>query len=238
MAVVSATASAEKAAPERDDRAAKRYEQLATERQPYLDRARECARLTIPSIMPEEGHTGANRLYKPWSSVGADCVNNLAAKLLLALFPPGTPFFRLAADPFILEDLMAATGGQEDVEGELEKAFGKIERTVSDHMESTGARKVHFETILHLIVTGNGLQHVNNEGKIKFFPLDRYEVALDLDDNVLEIIGKETVARVALPDKIREIVDRHNAPTAETVQRNIDVYTWVRREKNQWRVHQ
>ena len=32
-----------------------RYEKLATERELYLDRARECAELTIPSLLPYEG---------------------------------------------------------------------------------------------------------------------------------------------------------------------------------------
>ena len=75
-----------------------RYEKLAADRDSYLDRARECAELTIPSLLPYEGFTYSNDLYQPYQSVGSRGVNNLASKLLLLLFPPNSPFFRLAID--------------------------------------------------------------------------------------------------------------------------------------------
>ena len=43
-----------------------RYEKLVTERELYLDRARECAELTIPSLLPYEGFTYSNDLYQPY----------------------------------------------------------------------------------------------------------------------------------------------------------------------------
>lgn len=243
MAAVKVSTAPDDGKP-REYTAAARYEALAVERQPYLERARECSRLTIPSLLPPEGHSGHSSLYRPWQSVGADCVNNLAAKLLLTLFPPGSPFFRLSVDDFIIEDFAAMSGSEEDVRGELEKVLGKIERAVVNHMEVGGTRKTNFETALHLIVTGNGLQYVDPEGKVKFFPLDRYVVSRDLDDNVLEIVVRECIAKDALPAAIREVVDRnpggaaggHSGPSGR---KDVEVYTWVKRQENgTWRVHQ
>ncbi len=42
-----------------------RYNELAVIRQPFLDRARDASRLTIPSLIPPEGTNGSSKLYKP-----------------------------------------------------------------------------------------------------------------------------------------------------------------------------
>ena len=79
----------------RQNTAKERYETLKQDRQYFLDRARECSELTIPSLIPDEGFTKSSDLYNPFQSVGARGVNNLASKLLLLLLPPNAPFFRL-----------------------------------------------------------------------------------------------------------------------------------------------
>jgi len=222
--------------------ASSRYEQLENERRSYLDRGRECSRLTLPSLLPPEGHSAHSNLYRPYQSTGADGVNNLGAKLLMALFPPGTPFFRLTIDDFLVEEMAQLEGG--DARGEFEKVLGKIERSVVGRMEFTGARKVNFEAILHLIVVGNGLIHVDKKGKQKFFPLDRYVVCRDLDDNVLEIVIKECIDKDALPKNIREVAHKHGAAPIEGAEKSdpaksVEVFTWVMRQsQGGWKVHQ
>ena len=62
-----------------------RYTKLGEKRQHYLDRARECSELTIPSLIPDDSFHHSSDLYTPYQSVGARGVNNLASKLLLLL---------------------------------------------------------------------------------------------------------------------------------------------------------
>lgn len=69
------------------------YTSLEGHRYQYLDRARSCSKLTLPYVMPDEGHGPHSRLDTPFQGVGARGVNNLASKLLLALLPPNAPFF-------------------------------------------------------------------------------------------------------------------------------------------------
>ena len=71
----------------------KLYEKLSAKRDNFVDRAEECAELTLPAIMPYDGFGDSNTLYTPFQSVGARGVNNLASKLLLLLLPPNAPFF-------------------------------------------------------------------------------------------------------------------------------------------------
>ena len=75
--------------------AASTYERYCTQRESYLKRARDAAALTIPHILPEEGYTGTQKLPTPYQSVGARAVASLSSKLLMALYPPNTPWFKL-----------------------------------------------------------------------------------------------------------------------------------------------
>jgi len=60
------------------------YSKCESLRSPYLQRAREASRLTIPTVLPEEGHKGAHKFPTPYQSTGARGVNNLASALLLS----------------------------------------------------------------------------------------------------------------------------------------------------------
>ena len=90
---------------------AKRYSQLESDRDSFLERAREAAELTIPYLMPPEGHTGSTVYKTPFQGIGARGVNNLASKLLLSLVLPNSPFFRLSIDDFDLAALGDAGRG-------------------------------------------------------------------------------------------------------------------------------
>jgi hypothetical protein len=121
-----------------------RYETLAEQRSMPLERARDSAKLTIPGLMPPEGATSAMKMYQPWQSVAARGVNNLAAKLLLAQFPAGSPFFRLTMDDYVKDELaQKAQANGEDVAKAttiLETALNKVERAVITRMGQKGTR--------------------------------------------------------------------------------------------------
>ena len=67
---------------------AKRYSSLDRARGEVLERGREAAKLTIPSVLPPDGATENTKLATPFQAVGARTTNNLSNKLLLTLFPP------------------------------------------------------------------------------------------------------------------------------------------------------
>ena len=91
---------------------AKKYENLSSTRTTYLERAREAAKLTIPSLVPDAGHSSATKLYTPYQGVGARGVNNLASKLLLSLLPPNAPFFAMRLDDFTIQELAQTEGAR------------------------------------------------------------------------------------------------------------------------------
>jgi hypothetical protein len=214
--------------------AEQRYNQLCTQREPFLRRARDASVYTIPSLIPPEGASGSTVYYQPYQSTGAEGVNNLSAKLLLSLFPSGTSFFRITMDDFVVEELTRRTGQKaEDARAAFEEALGKVERAVTNRMEQVGSRTIHYEALRHLIVGGNGLLYIEDDAHEKFFPLSQFCVKRDVSGHVLEIVVKETLAPNTLPPEARALVeaeynqsDNKGGDTKE--EKSINLYTWVK----------
>lgn len=131
--------------------AQKIYEALEGHRYTYLERARTCSRLTLPYVMPEEGFGPHSRLDTPFSGVGARGVNNLASKLLLALLPPNSPFFRLQADA----KKLAEENTPPELMSEIEQSLQGLEELVMAEVSRGSYRVGIHEALKHLIITGN-----------------------------------------------------------------------------------
>ncbi len=210
------------------------YESLTAERQKYLDRAREVSSLTIPHLVPPEGSKGAD-LKTPWQSLGARGVNNLAAKLLLAILPPNSPFFKFTANELISEEL--AAGAAEKTE--IERSLVRMERAVMSDIESSNDRLVVFEAFKQLLVAGNVAMFLPISGPARAFRLDQYVVRRDPGGEILQGIIKELVSPKVLPEDIKaEAVAKFEKGT-DTTDDEVPVYTVVERVNAQWlKVHQ
>lgn len=217
-----------------DNTAAGRYSQLETYRQPFLDRAREAAELTIPSLMPKDGHNGSAKLPTPYQGMGARGVNNLASKLILTLFPPNSPFFRLPLSDYDIEEMT----GQPDMKAEIEKALSKMERAIMTEIEGSAMRVGLHEALKQLIVCGNVLIYLPKEGGIRVFRLDRFVVKRDPMGNVLEIIVKEDVAPDAIPAEVREAIEASDKTLDQSPDKSLELYTHIQIEDGKWVVHQ
>lgn len=201
-----------------------RYEQLAQDRQPYLDRARNCAKLTIPSLFPPAGSSGTSAFATPEQGMGARGVNNVASKLLLALFPPNSPFFKMAVDEITAGELTK----QEGMKDEVDKALGMFVRRVMSDVEARALRADLYEYFRHLVVAGNGTLYVPETGRARFFRLDKYVARRDPEGTLLEWIGKEQIDRAALPEEIAGKIPEGSDSTSGTdnsSRETVDLYT-------------
>ena len=192
---VDAVASKSSDLKQEDGTAAARYQQLCTTRDPFLQRARDCSRVTIPSLVPDTHQGDHGKLKTPYQSVGARGLANLSTKLELSLFPPNTPFFKLEIDSLLLhgEDVDPA------MKTELDTALVKVELAVMTMLETMSARASMHEAFKQLIVAGNVLLYVNPEG-IRVIHLERYCVVRDPMGSVTEIVVEEEVYPEALPE--------------------------------------
>lgn len=208
--------------------AAQRYAHLTSTRETFLRRARDASVLTIPSLIPPEGHSDVTTYDTPYQAVGARGVNNLASKLLMALLPPNAPFFKLTIDDF---DILEVAGPE--ARGAVEEALSRIERTAMNEVETLALRVPVFEVLKHLIIGGNGLLYMPKKGDVKFYRLDRYVVKRDYMGNLLEIITKESVSPMMLPKEAQELINDEGDAA-----KNIDLYTCIHRTNRGWSIYQ
>ena len=194
------------------------YQKMESTRKPYTDRAEKCAQLTIPMAFPKESDSSSTKYDTPYQSIGARGVNNLTSKLMLALFPPNAPFFRLSLGDDIKAQLVSDPATQQ----EWEAALGGIEKQITQYMESHQMRVTMNEAMTQLILAGNVLLFLPpKEGGMKLYRLNQYVIARDGIGNTIEIVTKESIAYGALPPEAQRCVDGDNIEAHKA----IDVYT-------------
>ena len=213
-----------------------RYEALRSYREEFLDVAVECSTLTLPYLIryDDRRHETFKTLFTPWQSVGAKAVTTLAAKLMLALLPPQTTFFKLQInDSKLGVDLPA------EARSELDVSFSKIERMVMDKINASSDRVVIHQAMKHLIVGGNALLYMSKDG-IKHFPLNRYVVQRDGNGNVIEIVTKELIDKKLVKDipEPRPNAVGDDGMKMGGIQDDVEIYTHVKLDGGQWRWHQ
>lgn len=197
------------------------YSSLEGKRQTTLDRARDCSALTIPELIPPSGHEESSDLEQPIHSIGEQGVNNLASKLMVSLLPPNSPFFRLSIDAETANRLME----NKNAKTEIEKSLAKIEKQIATTIETQNIRNDITLALKLLIVSGNALLYMPDEGGIKIFSLENYVIKRDSFGNVLEIITKETVNVNFLQEEIRnKIISKLNE---DEKKKDLDLYTRI-----------
>lgn len=217
--------------------AASRYIQLESIRFPYLRRARRACAVTIPALLDqtETSTPGQEDHPTPSQSIGARGLNNLASKLLLALFPPNEPFVKLTVEDFVFERI-AKQNGEEDVskvKSAYEEALTRVEQAILGESESMALRVDAHEALKHLLAAGNVCFYVPPTGTAKVYHLDRYVCKRDGRGAVLEIIVKEMSVPRGLPPEVRvalKVDIEDDSPIA--------IYTRVTRGDKGWEVCQ
>lgn len=226
-----------------------RYRQFAASREPFLATARKCAALTVPYLLPPVGRS--RKVREPYQSLGAHGVNNLGQKVLLALFPPGWPFFRFSIGEFELQQIIDEAAGEiaaasnappeaaqqfaaevrKSVLADLEGELAKNERAIMREFELLNNRPTDSEAVKHLIVTGNVLRHcpVERGEQPRMYDLSQYIVNRDPDGTVLEIIVCEEVTAVTVDPDVREACGL-DPDDGEPVDKTYRLYTRVWRD--------
>ena len=197
-------------APQVEGSVKKAYDRGTTDRQWYLTEGKESSELTIPSIMPSDldatnivnRGADANLVVKPWQSVGAKGVRNLASKLGLTLFPPTGTFMRYQLHPKY--ELELEQPGNEKKRTEIEQQLAIRERIIMDDIENNNVRTKADQVLRLLIVTGNVLVYLPPKGGMRVFPLNHYVVRRDFTGNLVELIYLEMLDKATLPANIKK----------------------------------
>lgn len=213
-----------------------RYDLLKTRRKPYLDRAREAARVTVPSIMPPEGHNHTSLLPQPNQGFGAQCVLTLSARIAAALMPPSKGFMSLQPTP---EALIEA--GTDVVPDDIAIGLGKSEKLINAETNRRNWRQATNLSSQLLVVTGNALEVMQPDNTIRVFRLDQYVVVRDPSGKMVELIIEENLFPDALPEDLQELAQQYQAEsTGHHAAETVPMYTWVKWDssKQEYMVHQ
>ncbi len=117
-----------------------------------------------------------------------------------------------------------------EIKTELDSALVKVEHAVMQVMELANGRASLHEAFKHLLVGGNALLYVSEEG-IRVIHLDRYVLVRDPMGHVTEIVVEEEVYPEALPTGFidsEEDYEDDEYDEDEPAQRTLKIYTCVK----------
>jgi len=204
------------------------YEKMSIDREVYLERARDAAELTIPHLYPPKGSNESTNYPTPYQSVGSRGVMNLASKLMLALFPPQAPFFRLDVDDLVYKSVE----GDPQQKQTIEQGLAKIEKAVMENIEVTNDRVAVYEALKQLIVAGNVLLKISGKG-LQVYRLENYVVKRSPSGEVLKIIVREGITPETLPPKIAKQLFKEGDEN-----KSVNMFTCIRKVKDKYMVEQ
>jgi hypothetical protein len=176
------------------------WTQMSAEREPVIRRAEEYASLTLPKLMPPDGYDKEDTdLAHDYQSMGAQAVNNLTNRMMLAMFAPSRPFFRISPTPKV-KALLEAQGIKE---ADLLPRLGEEERSAMRRLDSLGQRPKLYSTMRHLIAIGNCLL-VLDKDSLRVMSLRYYCVKRDITGKLKRLITCEEVCFNELEQGIQD----------------------------------
>ena len=153
------------------------YNANLSDRKPYEDRAEAIAGISLPRVFRAEGADGGTDLLSSASqSFNGRQVNNLKAKMGMALLPPATSSFRLKPDAQAMVDLFQ--GNEKAVETIRQKLSLNTD-AINSEIENQQIRSSLFDMLLQQIIVGSVIIEKKERAGMTIFPLRSFVVRLD-----------------------------------------------------------
>ena len=190
-------------------------------REETLTRCERYAGWTLPNIFPDDPLNEYDEMQNDYQSVGAQSVINLANKIMMALFQPSKPFFRLNLTQEQQQEVVDSGFDAKDIDKKLADA----EREAMRELEKLNSRVVLTEAITHLIITGNALVYMPEEGNLQYYSLRDYTLKRDLRGNLVKLIMREVKSVSGLSDELAALAQSEGYEDADEV----SIYTCVQR---------
>lgn len=205
--------------------ASSRWAQLDGSRRGLLYRCEQYAAFTLPKICLPNGYDqNSQELSHDWQSFGAQGVNHLSNKMMLALFAPSRPFFRYQADA----ELAAELEGLGVDAGALAEALSKGERDAVQALDGMAARPKLYEALKHLIITGNVLLILGKQ-QLRVVGLKNYVAKRNVEGKLVEGMLREELLFDELAPKVQEYLIQIGIHKPERDKANkVCLYKWIR----------
>lgn len=168
------------------------YDKGLSDREKFLEVARDNAAVTIPYIYPDTDHEEGEEFDNAYQSLGARGVNHLASQLLGVLFPTAQPFFRLSSD----------LGDEEDptLVFRVDEALQKIERKILKDIDKRALRASLYNALRILIIGGTTVIS-SLDDSFRVLRLNQFVVKRHPDKKLKFVVYKDKITR----EKVMEI---------------------------------
>lgn len=211
-----------------------RFKSLDSKRRGILNRCEQYAMWTKPSVFPRaDVFASQQEIAGPIDSTGSEAVNNLSNKIVMTLFQPSQPFFRLMASEDLLAELTeAAKQGDPRARAildSLDKSLALAEKRALRELDYTHYRTESITVANALIVTGNSLiYHPEGKGRAQVYSLRDYVVCRDLSGTVIEIVTRDTKALFTFAPHIQKQIVESDRGRYNNQDKQVCLYTRIR----------
>ena len=218
-----------------DKKLSSRWTELEGKKTNLVNRSYDYAMWTLPYIFPRT-EVKDSELQGPLDSIGARAVNHLSNKLVMTLYQPAQPFFRLVVNDDVAEELaMKAKEGDENasqVITELDKALAKTEKQAMKELDYNHYRTEATTAAKNLIITGNALMYhpEGKNGRTQVYSVKDYCVCRDLSGTVVEFMTKDTKALFTFDKKVRDLLEAADKDKYSKSDKQVCIYTQVKLE--------
>lgn len=167
-----------------------------------MERLRRYASLTIPSLLLPENivHESTDQTHD-YQSLGAQASNHITNKLMLAMFAPSRPIFRMQFGSKSKAELEQAGVDELDAQEGLAEA----ERTSQRKLDALGQRPKLYQIIRHLVVLGNVLMKLEKEN-IRVYGIEQYCVKRTQRGKMHTVVIREHILFDELDDDAQAAV--------------------------------
>lgn len=201
--------------------AAAQWLELSGQRSALMDKIERLAQLTLPTVMLPAGATVESySINNTATSFGAEAVTKLVAKLMTAMFDPGSPSFVLEPSPALIKEFVAARVDPD----EAAEVLSRVEREAVKALDRTAQRPVLYRVCEHLIVAGQVLLNTRDPEKLRALGLRFWCVKRDIHGEVIRLLIRECLAFEELVPEVREAVPLRSDDD------EVSMYTWIERQ--------
>jgi len=161
-------------------------------------------------------------------------LSNLEGRLLLALYPPGLPFFRLMPSARFMYDSETPTEMLQEFQDQLHLRelimLSKLESAAirtGNNTRRSGFRTRKRMAIAQLLITGDVLERLGDDYRIQVYRRDTYVTSRDASGDVRYHICREKIDPLTFDDKQLEVcnLDRDSLRTKPVNDRLEDLFT-------------
>jgi hypothetical protein len=181
------------------------------------------AALTIPKLcLPNGFIPEKNDQQHDYQSIGAQAVNHVVNKLMIAMFAPGKPFMKLQLSKPYAKKLGANGIDPEALTAVL--AAGEMEAV--KELDARAQRPKLYQIMRHLVVIGNVLMHLD-DAEIRVIGLRNFCVKRDVRGRVHTLVIREAILFNELDTEVQALFPKRYSPETK-----VDFYKHITRQPN------